>query len=241
MCGTDGHGLYVRDGDKGFKPNGAYIEDVRLTNKIICSSNRDIATLANGYGLFVHNWRGQSPLASVSNAGIGFVPGRSGSQGISIIRSKGEIVLVECEDSGYEGYIGAMQAERALVGGSATIESGNGLSGFAGNGYVRLPRKGAGYVAWEGVGNGGAKTLHIRYALGRTEPAVISLFVNGAGRQITLPSTGSDEIYRTISIGIDLERGTGNRIELASVAGDVVGISGLDFNSGGLIDEIRID
>lgn len=94
MCGPDGHGLYDRQGKSGFVPHGSYIEDVRLVNKLINSAMTDIALNANGYGMFVHNWKGYSPYTATSVEGIGFIPDYPTSQGISIIRSNTEIVLM---------------------------------------------------------------------------------------------------------------------------------------------------
>lgn len=301
MCGIDGHGLYDPDGKNGFNPHGAYIRDVRMTNKIINSAMSDIARNANGYGLFVHNWTGYSVLESVSNAGISYTPDVSSSQGISILRSPtelvlmsttggtfsipagmeaetgalgrfdrddkwtreasvvlkrgrngealltlgaGETALVLCKDTGMREPKRAFQAEFAVVGGSARIESGNGENGFAGNGYVMLPRNGAGYVRWEsldGGPDGGRRTIRFRYALGRDIPTHNSLFVNGKSLGlIEMAPSGSEDVYRYVEAEVDLRPGAVNTIELASVAGDVVGVSGLDFHSGGRIDELQV-
>ena len=94
MCGPDGHGLYDRKGATGFMPHGSYIEDVRVINKLINSAMADIALNANGYGLFVHNWKGYSPYTTTSSEGISFAPDYPTSQGISIMRSESEIVLM---------------------------------------------------------------------------------------------------------------------------------------------------
>jgi len=94
MCGPDGHGLYDRNKDKGFLPHGKYIEEVRLVNKLLNSDLEDIALNANGYGLFVHNWSGNSKLATKGVEGILFTTKDSTSQAISIRRSNTEIVLM---------------------------------------------------------------------------------------------------------------------------------------------------
>lgn len=94
MIGPDGHGLYDRNGIAGFTPHGPYIDDVRLVNKILKSDIADIALNANGYGLFVHNWTGDSPAPSTGVDGINFMPGYPTSQGISIHRSNTEIILM---------------------------------------------------------------------------------------------------------------------------------------------------
>lgn len=85
--------LYGRDGDM-VKPLVAYLEDIRLVNKILSSDRIDLATNTHGYGLFVHNWEGGNSTPSVSNAGIVFEPNYPTSQGISILRSNTELVLM---------------------------------------------------------------------------------------------------------------------------------------------------
>ncbi|MBR1678187.1 MAG: DUF4978 domain-containing protein [Bacteroidales bacterium] len=301
MCGIDGHGLYDAVGRNEFRPRGPYIEDVRMTNRILCSAMADLSSNANGYGLFVHNWKGYSALESISNAGVGYTPGVATSQGISILRSRTELVLmsttggrffipagmgpdaaslgafdgrnrwvetasaelqpsrgggatltlgpgqtalVRCKDTGLPEAGKYLQAEFAVVGGSACTGSGAGENGFAGNGYVLLPCGGAGYVRWEridGGASGGVRTLRFRYALDRADAAVNSLFVNGKPvGLIELPPTGSDDLYSFVEVRVELAPGEENTVELASVAGNVVGVSGLDFRSGGRIDELQM-
>jgi len=89
----DASGLYRRDGD-GVSAKSPHIEDIRLVNKILTSALEDIALNAHGYGLFVHNWQGNKSDVTVSNTGISFTPSYPTSQGISIIRSRNEIVLM---------------------------------------------------------------------------------------------------------------------------------------------------
>lgn len=85
--------LYGKDEDK-VKPLVAYLDDIRLVNRMLNSDKIDFATKAHGYGLFVHNWEGSNSAPSVSNAGIVFEPGYPTSQGVSILRSNTEIVLM---------------------------------------------------------------------------------------------------------------------------------------------------
>lgn len=94
MCGPDGHGLYDRNGNNGFMPHGKYVDDVRTVNKLLNSDLVDIALNVNGYGLFVHNWAGNSKKTTTGVEGIKFAPGDSTSQAISIRRSNTEIVLM---------------------------------------------------------------------------------------------------------------------------------------------------
>jgi hypothetical protein len=93
---VDGHGLYdaVRGEEKKFKPHSDHVNDVRLVNKLLNSANWDIALNANGYGLFVHNWSGNSLNSTVGVEGITFSPYYPTSQAISIKRSNTEIVLM---------------------------------------------------------------------------------------------------------------------------------------------------
>ena len=53
----------------------------------------DIAVNANGYGMFVHNWKGQSLMPTTGVEGITFVPGSIDSQAVSIVRSTTELLL----------------------------------------------------------------------------------------------------------------------------------------------------
>jgi hypothetical protein len=71
-----------------------HVEDIRLVNKILNSDIADIALNAHGYGLFVHNWEGVNSVPTTSNAGITFTPDYITSQGISVLRSPTEIVLM---------------------------------------------------------------------------------------------------------------------------------------------------
>lgn len=93
---VDGHGLYdqIRGEEKKFKPHSDHVNDVRLVNKLLNSDNWDIALNANGYGLFVHNWSGNSLSSTVGVEGITFSPYYPTSQAISIKRSNTEIVLM---------------------------------------------------------------------------------------------------------------------------------------------------
>ena len=85
--------LYGKDGN-GVKPLMKNVEDIRLVNRILNSDIADIALNAHGYGLFVHNWEGVNSAPTTSNAGITFTPDYPTSQGVSIIRSNTEIVLM---------------------------------------------------------------------------------------------------------------------------------------------------
>jgi hypothetical protein len=94
MLGPDNYGLYDRDGATGFKPHGDYVEDARTVNRLFVGANADLARNANGAGLFVHNWTGDSVAPTTSVDGIAFVPSSADSQAISIKRGKNEFVLL---------------------------------------------------------------------------------------------------------------------------------------------------
>ncbi len=89
----DAGGLYEWDGN-GVRTNATHIEDVRLVNKILTGAMYDIAQNAHGYGLFVHNWQGNKSDITTSPQQISFEPFYPTSQGVSIIRSKKELVLM---------------------------------------------------------------------------------------------------------------------------------------------------
>lgn len=92
ICGPDGHGLYERDG-RTYKER-SYISEVRTVNKLINSAMYDIALNANAKGLFVHNPQSNRIKTDYSNVGIGYTPVNAISQGISILRSQNEVVLL---------------------------------------------------------------------------------------------------------------------------------------------------
>jgi hypothetical protein len=97
MIGPDEHGLYDRSGAAGFIPHGVYVADVRVVNKLLDSDIVDIATKAQGQGLFAHNWAGNSATATKGADGIVFTPSSTTSQAISIDRSTTEIVLMNTQ------------------------------------------------------------------------------------------------------------------------------------------------
>ena len=93
LCGSDDLGIFVQDEKNGFAPRGIYLEDVKLVKKMLNSIMTDIAVNASRYGLFVHNWKGDSLMPTVGVEGISFTPGYINSQAVSILRSGSEIVL----------------------------------------------------------------------------------------------------------------------------------------------------
>ena len=66
----------------------------------------DIAVNASRYGLFVHNWKGDSLMPTVGVEGISFTPGYINSQAVSILRSGSEIVLATSKGGVFSIIIG---------------------------------------------------------------------------------------------------------------------------------------
>lgn len=94
LCGPDERGIFVKDEKDYFVPRSAYIKnEVKAVNKMLNSVRTDIALNANGYGLFVHNWKGESFMPTIGVEGIKFTPGYINSQALSIVRSGSEIIL----------------------------------------------------------------------------------------------------------------------------------------------------
>jgi hypothetical protein len=135
-----------------------------------------------------------------------------------------------------------LQAEFADVGGAAQIESGDGNTGFAGNGYVRIPVSGAASITWTNVDGytGGNRQIRIRYCHTDTKVARISLFVDGKGQSIFLEPTGSPETYQYFTITVPLLSGPNNTIGLEASTGNTIGVAGAEYDSGGNIDELQI-
>lgn len=86
-------GMYGRDGDN-IVPLVGHLDDVRRTNRMLLCDPTDLATKAHGYGLYVHNWEGVNGTATTSNSGISYSPYYPTSQGVSIMRGDGEVVLM---------------------------------------------------------------------------------------------------------------------------------------------------
>jgi hypothetical protein len=114
MCSPDGHALYDRSNNTSFTPHGVYINDVRAVNKMLNSDIEDIALNAQGYGLFVHNWAGNSPAATTGIEGISFTPATATSQAITILRNNTEIVLMNSKGGtfNYPSSLGVKNASK---------------------------------------------------------------------------------------------------------------------------------
>lgn len=114
------------------------------------------------------------------------------------------------------------EAENAAIGGGAVIEAVN--TGYHGKGYVNLSATG-GIVTFNNVngGNGGAKTLDIRNALG-VAARTGQLVVNGVATPITFATTGDWSTWTTKSVSVNLKAGATNTIQLRSNGQDLANI-----------------
>lgn len=115
-----------------------------------------------------------------------------------------------------------IQAESAVLAGGVLAESNN--AGFHGTGFLNFPTTG-GSARFDGIaGNGGNKTLTIRFANGTPNSRTGRLVVNGAAQSITFSPTGAWTNWSTLSVTITLTNGTGNSIRLESNGQDLANI-----------------
>lgn len=113
-------------------------------------------------------------------------------------------------------------AEAAVVAGGASFEAVNG--GFHGSGYVNFsPTNGTLTFANIDGGAGGARTLHIRFALGNTTRTA-QLIVNGTTTSITFPSTGVWTNWSTMDVSVSLNSGTNNTLQFKTTGNDLANI-----------------
>jgi hypothetical protein len=94
FCGPDNHGMYVRDGRAGFAPRGPNTGVIRSVNRMLRAVNADVATHAQRYGLFVHNWDGHQPAGTLGVGGLRFYPQFPVSQGVSLQHDATSIVVL---------------------------------------------------------------------------------------------------------------------------------------------------
>lgn len=117
--GPENYGLYVPvpDGSSGsFEPRyAATVSNYRVINRLLASDQQDIATLANGCGLFVHNWNGSALAPTLGVEGVVFTPATAASQAISITRSNTELVLMNTQGGAFT-YPAALGVTGATVG-----------------------------------------------------------------------------------------------------------------------------
>ncbi|MEO6085793.1 MAG: alpha-L-fucosidase [Umezawaea sp.] len=115
------------------------------------------------------------------------------------------------------------QAEQAVLGGGASVESNN--AGFTGAGFVNFPASG-GSLQLTNVdgGAGGSRALTVRFANGSGSGRTGRLVVNGAGQDITTPATGSWSTWQTVTVTVPLNAGSGNTIRFESTGQDLANI-----------------
>ena len=114
----------------------------------------------------------------------------------------------------YDGS-GTIQAETAIVGGGAAAATDRG--GYRGTGFLSFPASGgsADFGRING-GNGGARTITIRYANGNPTPRTGVLRVNGVAQPITFRITGSWTSWATMSASVNLASGSANTLRFES-------------------------
>lgn len=99
MIGPDGHGLYDPSGSS-WTPHGSYISLVRTVNTVLRRAKHDLSTNKKqvaSTGLYVHNYRGDSTATTPGVAGVTFTPAIATSQGISVVRSSSEILVINMQ------------------------------------------------------------------------------------------------------------------------------------------------
>lgn len=115
------------------------------------------------------------------------------------------------------------RAEHGVLGGGASVDSNH--AGFTGTGFVNLPA-GGGSLRFDNVdgGAGGSRTVTVRFANGSGSSRTGRLVVNGVGRDITTPATGSWATWQTMSVTVSLNTGAGNTIRFETTGQDLANI-----------------
>ena len=179
MISPDGHSLYDRVGASGFTPRGSSVADIRTLNKLINSDIADIAMNSNGYGLFVHNYAGNSTSPTTyAMLGITYTPSSTTSQGISIRRSNTEAVLMSTK------------------GGTFNYPSTLGING-ASKGYFDSNN------AWVNQGSVSFTSTSVTVAAGTTVRLTMpnTGFVTGVRRQAEFATIGGGAVAEASSLG----------------------------------------
>ncbi len=116
------------------------------------------------------------------------------------------------------GPIQTLQAEDASLVASPTE---NNHIGFNGTGFVNMAITGSS-IEWTNIdgGNGGARTIKIRYALGSTTNRTASLSINGAEQPIEFAPTGAWNNWKIIEIQTNLLAGLNNTIKIQTTGQD---------------------
>lgn len=96
---VDGNELYTAErGSTKLVPHD-HITDVRKRNKILNLANQDIATLAQGKGLYVYNYAGLAmPVEEIGLMGISHKPSHGRSQAIALRHSDNEVILLSTDE-----------------------------------------------------------------------------------------------------------------------------------------------
>ncbi|MES2317085.1 MAG: SGNH/GDSL hydrolase family protein [Pseudomonadota bacterium] len=126
-------------------------------------------------------------------------------------------------------YIGAVTypAEAGVLTGTGTVRERS-YSGWQGRGYVNFPLSGGALTLTNVIGKtGGARTLRIRFANGRSTAVVGQLVVNGVASSMTFNPSGSWATWITRDVAVTLNSGTANTIILKSIGGDLANIDGI--------------
>lgn len=114
----------------------------------------------------------------------------------------------------YDG-TGTVQAETAIVDGGTAARTDR--TGYNGTGFLNFPTTGGGAEFGRiNGGNGGVKTITIRYANGNATPRTGVLRVNGAPQTITFRATGSWTTWSTATASVSLLKGAVNTLRLES-------------------------
>jgi rhamnogalacturonan endolyase len=123
---------------------------------------------------------------------------------------------------------GVIQAETAIVGGGAVMQSAR--TGYRGTGYINFPVNGGSAQLWRiNGGAGGAKTITSRFANGGATTLTGVLRVNGVAQAITFPVTGAWTTWSTMNQTVTLAAGMENTLSFESTGQDLA-----------LIDELTV-
>jgi lysophospholipase L1-like esterase len=124
----------------------------------------------------------------------------------------------------FSGSPASYQAEGAVLSGTGTVtETVN--AGYTGSSYVNFPLTG-GTLTFNNAngGDGGARTLRVRYALGGTTARTGQLVVNGVASAVTLNPTGAFSSWVVDEIAVTLTAGSTNTIAFRSTGADLANI-----------------
>ncbi|MBD8530069.1 MULTISPECIES: carbohydrate-binding protein [unclassified Massilia] len=114
----------------------------------------------------------------------------------------------------YDGS-GTVQGENAIVGGGTAVRTDR--AGYRHMGFLNFPTSG-GVAAFTRIngGNGGAKTITIRYANGGPTPRTGILRVNGVAQSLTFRPAGSWTNWTTMTASVNLVAGQNNTLRFES-------------------------